>query len=573
VTWNYAYTPYIWPSLGTLLFLLFLTAYSGRHRSVPGATPFMIACLFGAAWAACIALEYAASDLATKIVWVKFGAIFKFPLVTAITCFILEYAWPGRWLTRKVLVLLSFTWLLEIGIILTDSIFHLAYRGFVFAGSMVPQLSLGGWLINIYAIAVLGTINLVVFGWLFLRSPQQRWPVVLMLVGQIMGRMIYLLERTHILGSALHFDLLGMVFEFSMYTIALFGFRIFDPISMARQAAIEQLQYGMLVIDLKGKILSLNPAVGAILGSPVRRLVGRPIQDVLPDWVDVQREFPRTATSPVELSLGTGADIRDFQVDVTTLNDWRGLAVGRLLMLRDVTEQKKAQAQILEQQRALARSQERELLARELHDELSQDLSFINVEAQAVCDELAAGQVEQASSDLKRLAKIAREAQVDVRGQITRLSLDILSREGFPGALRQFVSSFWNMYGIQAELCINQDPYEYSLEPTAEVQLLRIVQEAFTNIRKHANAQTVRVLLENLPGRIVLSIEDDGVGFESAQDATERATFGLRIMSQRAAEMGGRVTVHSNPGNGTRVVVEVPVSNKKRSSDESLTGR
>ena len=569
---SYAYTPYIWPSLGTLLFLLLLATYSGRRRSVPGATWFMIACLFGAAWAACTALEYAASDLATKIAWVKFAAIFKFPLATAITCFILEYAWPGRWLTRQVLILLSFTWLLEIGIILTDSIFHLAYRGFVFDGSMYPQLGLGGWLINIYAIAVLGVINLVVFAWLFLRSPQQRWPVVLMLVGQIGGRILYILERASLLHSALPIDLLGMVFEFSMYTIALFSFRIFDPVALARQTAIDQLQHGMLVLDLQGKVLSLNPAAGAILGSPARRLLGRSIQDLLPGWADIQRDLQPAATGPVELSLGTGPDTRDYELDVSFLNDWRGRAVGRLIMLRDVTEQKKIQAQLLEQQRALARSQERESLARDLHDELSQDLSFINVEAQAVCDELAAGQVEQAGTDLQRLAKISREAQVDVRGQITRLSLDALSKEGFPGALRQFVSSFWSMYGIPAELCISQDPHEYFLDPSAEVQLLRIVQEAFTNIRKHADAQNVRVRLESPPGRIVLSIEDDGVGFDPAQNAAGRATFGLRIMSQRAAEMGGCVTVHSTLGAGTIVVVEVPVSNENGSVNESPAG-
>lgn len=248
------------------------------------------------------------------------------------------------------------------------------------------------------------------------------------------------------------------------------------------------------------------------------------------------------------------------------------MVVGRLIMLHNVTEQKRAQAQILEQKQALARSQEREVLARDLHDALSQDLSFINVEAQAVCDLLAAGQVEQASVDLQRLAKIAREAQVDVRGQITRLSLDALSKDGFLGALRQFVNSFWSMYGIPAELFVSQDSHQYSLEPSAEVHLLRIVQEAFTNIRKHANARNVRVVLENPPGRIVLSVEDDGVGFDQAQNAAGRATFGLRFMSQRAAEMGGCVTVHSRPDAGTRVVVEVPVSGENRSADESSAG-
>jgi len=84
---------------------------------------------------------------------------------------------------------------------------------------------------------------------MFLRSPQQRWPVVLMLVGQLVGRMLFLLERIYLLRSVPPLDLLGMSFEFLMYAIALFGFRIFDPIPLARRTAIEQLHSGMLVLD------------------------------------------------------------------------------------------------------------------------------------------------------------------------------------------------------------------------------------------------------------------------------------------------------------------------------------
>ena len=569
----YAYTPQIWPSASTVFFLLLLTAYSVRRRSVPGAIPLMIACLFATLWATGSVMEYAAVDLDTKIFWIKFQAAWQLPVATAATCFVLEYTWPGRWLTRRNLALLSVPPILILLAILTDNQYHLAWRSFTITESIQPQFSPFSWIAFAYAFGVLGILNLVVFGWLFQRSPQHRWPVVLMLVGQFGGRILYLSERTGLLHSVLPIDVLGMAFEFLMYALALFGFRILDPIPMARNTVIEQLHAGMLVLDLQSKILSLNSAAGAIIGSPVRRLLGRRIQDLLPGWVDIYRNGQFTEAGPVEISLGTNPNISDQQADVSTLKDWRGVAIGRLLMLRDVTDQKKAQEQILEQQRALARSQEREMLARDLHDELSQDLSFINVEAQAVCDELAAGQVEQASADLQRLAKIAREAQVDVRGQITRLSLDALSKEGFPRALRQFVSSFWSMYGIQAELCLSQDSHEYSLDLTAEVQLLRIVQEAFANIRKHANARNVRVALENPPGRIVLSIEDDGVGFDPAQNPAGRASFGLRIMSQRAAEIGGCVTVHSSPGAGTRVVVEVPVSTKNRSADESLAGR
>jgi signal transduction histidine kinase len=91
------------------------------------------------------------------------------------------------------------------------------------------------------------------------------------------------------------------------------------------------------------------------------------------------------------------------------------------------------------------------------------------------------------------------------------------------------------------------------------VQLLRIVQEAFANIRKHAGAQNVRVSITKELDCMILRIEDDGVGFDPARLPVSHRSFGLGIMSQRAAEVGGRVEVKSAPGKGTRVIIEVPV--------------
>jgi len=92
MTSNYAYTPSIWPSVFTLLLLIALVAYSCNRRSVPGATPFMVACLFAAAWAATSLMEVAAVDVQAKIFWFKFQRLFQIPLITATTCFVLEYA-------------------------------------------------------------------------------------------------------------------------------------------------------------------------------------------------------------------------------------------------------------------------------------------------------------------------------------------------------------------------------------------------------------------------------------------------------------------------------------------------
>jgi len=150
MTGPYAYTPYIWPSFFTLVFLIALSVYGWRRRSMPGALPFAIGSLLAALWAAGSLMEVAAVDVECKIFWFKFQGAWQLPATTAITCFVLEYAWPGRWLTRRNLALLSIPCLLALGLILTDDLHHLVWRGLVYDGKVIPLRALGNWFFVVY---------------------------------------------------------------------------------------------------------------------------------------------------------------------------------------------------------------------------------------------------------------------------------------------------------------------------------------------------------------------------------------------------------------------------------------
>jgi signal transduction histidine kinase len=345
-----------------------------------------------------------------------------------------------------------------------------------------------------------------------------------------------------------------LVINAAFYTIALFGFRIFDPIPMARKAVIEQMLEGMLVLDTSQNIVDLNPAAEKLLGLPAARVRGRDAAEFLPAHVGMSARSDDGWMAQTEISLGA----RFYDLQHLPLKDWDGQALGHLILLHDVTEQKQAQAQLMEQQRALAALKEREQVARELHDELSQGLAFINLQAQAAGELLTAGDSQQAAAHLARLAEVARGTQADVREQITGLSLGILPQEGFLGALRRFMETFSRPYGIQAELNFPDGGSAIVLEPTAEVQLLRIIQEAFTNIRKHSDARRAQVSLAMTGTGMEVIVEDDGRGFDSREGADSGGTFGLRFMGERAAEIGGSLRVESEAGRGTRVIVRVP---------------
>ncbi len=455
MTWNYAYSPNIWPSILSAILLLALAIYGVRRRNMPGVTSFVMANLFAVAWAMGSVMEIAATTLATRIFWLKFQAIWMLPSSTAMTCFVLEYAWPGRWLTRRNLALLSIPPLLLLGMVLTDHMFHLMWRSFNLDGSSFSQLGLGGWIGIIYSYGLV-FLNIGLLAWLFLHSPPQRWPVAIMLTGHIVFRILFFMHRVNLIHFDFPLDLIGLAFLALTYAIALFGFRIFDPLPLARQVAIQQLRDGMLVLDPQQRVVSMNPAAERILCAPVKQVQGKPIADLLPNLPQPGLFEPDSPVfqNPLEVILDLGTETRCYEFEFSPLNDFRGLSVGYLLLLHDVTEQRRSQKQILEQQRALATLNERERLAHELHDELAQDLALINLQAQLVSGLLEAGHSEQAQAQLQILAEAAREAQVDVRSEISKLSRRITQAQGLPGALKQYLDTFQQTYGIETELIV-----------------------------------------------------------------------------------------------------------------------
>ena len=364
---SYTYTPEIWLSLGTVVLLVALAIFGWRRRSVPGAVPFAVGCVFTALWAAGSFMEYAVSDVAAKVFWLKFQAVWQLPATTAITCFILEYVWPGRWLTRRNLALLSIVPLLILALALTNDFHHLMWIGFTYDGSVLPLRGPSAWVLLAYAYAV-GIANILLVAWLFLRWPQYRWPMVMVLISQVGARVVYLLEKAYVVRTDLPVDILGVLVIFLMWAIVLFGLRILDPVPLARRAVIAQMRDGLLVLDTEGRVASLNPAAQAILGAPATTALGQPVQDLLPMVHDAEGGRLAAGTEQIEVCLGTEPQARYYLLETSPLKDMRGLTVGSLLMLHDRTERRHAQARILEQQMAIAMLQEREQLARLQHE-------------------------------------------------------------------------------------------------------------------------------------------------------------------------------------------------------------
>jgi PAS domain S-box-containing protein len=557
---HYSWTPQMFPSLVTVVLLILFSIYSWRRRSVPGAIPFAIGCLFAAFWAAGAMMEYTAVDIETRIFWFKFQSAWYLPTATAIACFVLEYAWPGRWLTRRNLILLSIPCLLGIGLLLTDDLHHLAWRGFAYEGSVIPLRGPANWMLLVYGY-VLSTVNLIAFVWLFIRSPQHRWPVAIMATGLIVGRGLFLLEAVYEFQISGPLDVPPIAFEYLLYALALFGFRIFDPIPLANRAAIAQMHTGMLVLDPEGRIVSLNPAAERILGTPAKQIKGKPITELLPAYPDVH--FAEEAE--IEVSLPQGQQIRQYTLAVSPLKDWRELVIGHLLLLHDVTVQKQAQAQLLGQQELLAALHEREQLARELHDSVGQVLGYISMQAQAIRKRAHDEGTASIETQLTRLAEVAQEAHRDIRESIFNLKTGPVAGWSFFGTLRVHLAGYQEHYGILTELAIPEGVTEDLFDAGAAVQLLRVIQEAMANTRKHGNASRVQISFACQDGQAQIVIADDGCGFDLDQfKESGEGHFGMAFMRERMEQIGGSLAVETRPGAGTQVWIHVPIHERQK---------
>lgn len=556
MTGAYAYTPDIGLPLVTAILMAALGLYCWRRRSTPGALPLLALSLFTISFAAAMALEAAAIGPATKIAWFKIHTICMLPALTCGTCFVLEYVYPRRWLTPRNLTLLALPPLLTLLLLVTNDS-RLIWQGLEIGagGVVVPHLASAGRIIWVYGLGLM-VVNAAALLWLYIRSPQHRWPAAIMLCGQIAARGLFLIDSLHLSQSLPSFDwtITGTLIVSSTYVIALFGFRIFDPVALARQTAIEQLASGMLVLDAQERVVSMNPAAERILGVASARARGQPVRQLLPAYA------AEPGGREAELSLGAGDAPRQYTLAVSPLRDGRGLEAGRLLLLHDVTAQRRAQAQILEQQRALATLHERERIARELHDNLGQVLGFVKMQGHAARSALARDQAAKADEYLAQMVAVVQDAHTDVREYILGAGADAQPGAGFFAGLAQYLQRYSQTYGVATELVVPPELSDQSFEPGAEAQLLRIIQEALTNVRKHAQAHAAQVIFRACDGRAEATVQDDGAGFDPALlDGESGPHYGLRFMRERAQEVGGTVDIDTAPGRGTRVIISMPI--------------
>lgn len=237
---------------------------------------------------------------------------------------------------------------------------------------------------------------------------------------------------------------------------------------------------------------------------------------------------------------------------------WRKLTGRELRLLSTIAYQvgiAVERARLAEQSTRLARAEERTRLAREIHDTLAQELTAIALHLEAASTAMRADPA-RAEEWLSKALTLARGSLEEARRSVIDLRTSPLAGRALPEALGALARAFTAETGIR----VHADVQGITLPPSVEVELYRIAQEAFTNIRKHAQAREVDLKLRPTGTRVRLRIEDDGQGIDRAGMRRRTSGFGLIGMRERARLLGGTVRLQRRKGGGTRVVVSVPLA-------------
>jgi len=231
----------------------------------------------------------------------------------------------------------------------------------------------------------------------------------------------------------------------------------------------------------------------------------------------------------------------------------------------DITERKLAEEQLRssrDQLRALAKrlseveETERKRIARELHDQVGQNLTALGINLNMLRNQLPDGLKGVMDSRINDSLNIVEETAKRIRDVMTDLRPSVLDDYGLMATVRWFGDQFSNRTGLN--ITVQGEELAPRLPPETEISLFRIAQEVLTNVAKHAQARNVLIFLKEISGTVHLTIIDDGVGFEPAMSQSmEKTGWGFLNVRERAEVIGGKLVVDSRPGGGTRVVIEI----------------
>lgn len=332
-----------------------------------------------------------------------------------------------------------------------------------------------------------------------------------------------------------------------------------------RLARIVQVSDDAIIgATMDGKLLTWNKTAERLFGYSRQEVLGQSPLILVPETdVDAAREKMRRVRGGErfeqleQVLRAKNGQLIEVVYSLLPMSDPSGTVVGTVAIIRDISEQKKAQRRLRRLSARLMRLQdeERRRIAREIHDSTVQTLAALALTAGLLQKATKTGNVDEQRALITDIRDLADEAIRELRTQSYLLHPPLLDERGLPAALRWFTSGFAKRSGIAIDAEIAENVGRFS--PDAELAVFRVVQEALTNVHRHSRSPSARVSLQREGDWIVLEVRDYGCGMP----ANRRDEFGVGIagMKERLFEFGGTLTVASSP-EGTSVVARIPLN-------------
>jgi PAS domain S-box-containing protein len=346
----------------------------------------------------------------------------------------------------------------------------------------------------------------------------------------------------------------------------------------AYRVLVEAMSEGAGTLSLNGAVLYCNRRFAELIGRPPGKVVGIALQSLVAEteWdrfeALLKAAQKKVAKGEFNLCCRDGSLVPAY-FSLSRFRGYGGHSLG--MVVTDLSEQKRQQAAASKQAEAMrrlllereftAQEEERRRIARELHDEAGQLLTSLLVGLRTLED---SAKIRDVKTQGHRLRKLAAQAMEEI-GRLARgLHPTVLDDHGLGVALSRYVAEYTETHKIAVRLALSGLD-SCKLPQTVQIRLYRILQEALTNVARHSQAKKVGIVFARSATVLKITVIDDGCGFDAAAVAASSHRLGIQSMRERVAMLGGTVSFTS-PGQGTRMLVQIPLHNRKL---QPLVGR
>ncbi|WP_094602652.1 hypothetical protein SPSIL_041130 [Sporomusa silvacetica DSM 10669] len=544
-----------WFYLLAIAALIGLATYIWQFRSMPGAKKQAYIQVAKAGWLFCLIMIGDVADVPDKLLWAALvlipsmlSAFFGFEFVLEISKQQNKIVPGVRYILTMIVACLVFG-------MLSNSWHGLFVQTGWLEGSTLKVVAGPGRTVMItinYLFVALATALSI--RWILvsdgLRRKQAWWFTLASLFSPIVTVLSLIPAFRDMAPLPVGFLLTGIFISWGFYR-----WHLYNTLSLAQETAVRNMVEGLLVVDEEGFIVDMNDAARTICAG-LSVAVDRSCAEFAAAWPELAQAVNTAGQQAVEVVKNSVEETRYYQLTVTGLQS-SGYCLGKILVLKDITQQKQDQATMLDQQKALSILTERNRLSREIHDTQGQFPGYAKAQTQAIALLLKQNRLAEALAQLEQLKYAADAAFIDARESIT--SLKTVAETDFFQSLQLWLLQFQKISGIAVTYTGPEAIPSRWVLAAAEVQLLRMIQEALTNARKHSGAGSIEVMFTFDDARVKVTIADNGQGFDQQTSQNQPITFGLTILKERATEIAGVCSVESIPGQGTVVTVEVPL--------------